>query len=49
MESAKFPGYDFENPHNTVHNSVGCRNGHMYDLNWSAFDPILYDMALATA
>jgi hypothetical protein len=36
-------GYTFEAPHNTVHNDIGCSNpsGHMTNLGWSAFDPIL--------
>ena len=36
-------GYNFESPHNTVHNDIGCGNpsGHMTNLGWSAFDPIL--------
>jgi hypothetical protein len=40
METAHYQTSSFESPHNNVHNSVGCSNGTMYDLNWSAFDPI---------
>lgn len=40
METARYQTSSFESPHNNVHNSVGCPNGTMYDLNWSAFDPI---------
>ncbi|ROW08234.1 hypothetical protein VMCG_03309 [Cytospora schulzeri] len=40
METTHYQTSSFESPHNNVHNSVGCSNGTMYDLNWSAFDPI---------
>lgn len=40
METTHFQTSSFESPHNNVHNSVGCSNGTMYDLNWSGFDPI---------
>ncbi|KAK7747359.1 hypothetical protein SLS53_001613 [Cytospora paraplurivora] len=40
METARYQTSSFESPHNNVHNSIGCSNGTMYDLNWSAFDPI---------
>lgn len=39
METDRYTATSFESPHNNVHNSVGCSNGTMYDLNWSAFDP----------
>lgn len=39
METDRYTSTSFESPHNNVHNSVGCSNGTMYDLNWSAFDP----------
>ncbi|KAG8157503.1 hypothetical protein KVR01_012545 [Diaporthe batatas] len=39
METDRYTATSFESPHNNVHNSVGCNNGTMYDLNWSAFDP----------
>ncbi|POS71536.1 hypothetical protein DHEL01_v210068, partial [Diaporthe helianthi] len=39
METDRYTSTSFESPHNNVHNSVGCNNGTMYDLNWSAFDP----------
>ncbi len=35
-------GPSFENPHNGVHDLAGCSNGTLEDLNWSAFDPLLY-------
>lgn len=35
-------GPSFENPHNGVHDLAGCSNGTLQDLNWSAFDPLLY-------
>lgn len=40
METDHYSKPSFESPHNNVHNSVGCSDGTMYDLNWSAFDPI---------
>lgn len=42
MSSDSQGGYNFESPHNTVHNDIGCGNptGHMTNLGWSAFDPI---------
>lgn len=40
METDYYSKPSFESPHNTVHNAVGCPNGTMYDLNWSAFDPV---------
>lgn len=40
METDYYSKPSFESPHNNVHNAVGCPNGTMYDLNWSAFDPI---------
>lgn len=39
METDRYTSSSFESPHNNVHNAVGCSNGTMYDLNWSAFDP----------
>ncbi|KAK2597581.1 hypothetical protein N8I77_012359 [Diaporthe amygdali] len=39
METDRYTSASFESPHNNVHNTVGCSNGSMYDLNWSAFDP----------
>lgn len=39
METDRYTSTSFESPHNNVHNAVGCFNGTMYDLNWSAFDP----------
>ncbi|KAL1871633.1 hypothetical protein Daus18300_004633 [Diaporthe australafricana] len=39
METDRYTSTSFESPHNNVHNAVGCANGTMYDLNWSAFDP----------
>ncbi|KAG6363808.1 hypothetical protein INS49_008911 [Diaporthe citri] len=39
MVTDRYTATSFESPHNNVHNSVGCSNGTMYDLNWSAFDP----------
>lgn len=39
METDRYTSTSFESPHNNVHNAVGCVNGTMYDLNWSAFDP----------
>ncbi len=46
MATTANAGASFENPHNMVHNDVACifrpgRTGHMGDINWSAFDPIL--------
>jgi tyrosinase len=37
-------GYNFEAPHNNIHNDIGCGNptGHMTNLGWSAFDPIFW-------
>ena len=40
MDTARYRTSSFESPHNNVHSSVGCSNGTMYDLNWSAFHPI---------
>lgn len=40
METDHYSKPSFESPHNNVHNAVGCANGTMYDLNWSAFDPV---------
>lgn len=40
METTSYGKLSFESPHNNVHDSVGCGDGTMYDLNWSAFDPI---------
>lgn len=40
METTSYNKLSFESPHNNVHDSVGCGDGTMYDLNWSAFDPI---------
>lgn len=39
METDRYTATSFESPHNNVHNAVGCGNGTMYDLNWSAWDP----------
>jgi tyrosinase len=39
MTTDRYTSTSFESPHNNVHNSIGCINGTMYDLNWSAFDP----------
>jgi tyrosinase len=40
METDHYSRPSFESPHNNVHNAVGCADGTMYDLNWSAFDPV---------
>lgn len=40
METDAYSHPSFESPHNNVHDSTGCANGTMYDLNWSAFDPL---------
>lgn len=39
METDRYNKPSFESPHNIVHNSVGCINGTMMDLNWAGFDP----------
>jgi tyrosinase len=39
METDRYTSTSFESPHNNVHNAIGCPNGTMYDLNWSAWDP----------
>lgn len=46
MTTSSNSGPSFEDPHNSVHNEVACfgvnnRYGHMSQLAWSAFDPIL--------
>ncbi len=46
MATTANSGSSFEMPHNIVHNDIACfveagRTGHMGDLGWSGFDPIL--------
>lgn len=40
MDTASYGQPSFESPHNNVHDATGCPNGTMYDLHWSAFDPL---------
>ena len=46
MATVSNAGASFEEPHNVVHNDIACfsvagHTGHMGDLNWSGFDPVL--------
>ncbi len=46
MSSTANPGPSFESPHNKIHDDVSCYfqpelTGHMGDVHWSGFDPIL--------
>lgn len=40
MDTASYGQPSFDSPHNDVHDATGCPNGTMYDLHWSAFDPL---------
>ncbi|EFX01388.1 tyrosinase precursor [Grosmannia clavigera kw1407] len=47
MASTANAGASFEDPHNYVHNDIGClsesgRIGHMGDLSYSGFDPVFF-------
>lgn len=46
MATTSNAGASFEEPHNIIHDDIACfsvagHSGHMGDLNWSGFDPIL--------
>ncbi len=46
MATTASSGPSFEGPHNTVHDDASCiltagRTGHMGDINWAGFDPVL--------